>query len=165
MSGAMLEGWKDFYVAVASAASALAGLVFVALSINLDRILSIPGLPARGAETVILLAAALMVSLVALIPGQSPLVLGLELGAVGVIAWGVPVALQIMTWRGRTYPKRWQFRQRASLHQAATLPLLVGSAAMIVAANGAPYWVALGVVLSLCLGLVNAWVLLVEILR
>src|SRR5271156_4915389 len=109
----MLEGWKDFYVAVAGAASALAGLVFVALSINLEKIISIPGLPARGAETIILLAGALIVALVTLIPSQSSLMLGMELGAVGVVAWGAPLALQIAAARRRTYFKQWQFMQRA----------------------------------------------------
>jgi len=163
--GGILEGWKDFYVAVAGAASALAGLVFVALSINLEKILAIPGLPARGAETVILLAGALIVALVTLIPSQSSLALGAELGAVGLVTWGAPFSLQIAALRRRSYFKRWQFMQRAVLHQVATLPLLVSSALMIVSQTGAPYWLALGVVLSLCLGLVNAWVLLVEILR
>ena len=165
MPGGMLEGWKDFYVAVASATSALAGLVFVALSINLEKILAIPGLPARGAETVILLAGALIVALVTLIPGQSSLMLGVELGAVGLVAWGAPFALQIAAGRRRTYVKRWHFTLRAVLHQAATLPILVGGALMVVVETSAPYWLALGVVLSLCLGLLNAWVLLVEILR
>ena len=44
--------WQSFFVAVISAAAALTGLLFVAVSINLDKILKGRSyLPARAAET------------------------------------------------------------------------------------------------------------------
>ena len=50
-------GWSDFFVAQVGATAALAGLVVVAISINLQRILSFPQLPGRAAEMLILLVA------------------------------------------------------------------------------------------------------------
>jgi modulator of FtsH protease len=44
----------DFCVAVLGAAAALTGLVFLAVSINLRRILDYPHLPGRAGQTVIL---------------------------------------------------------------------------------------------------------------
>ncbi len=40
--------WTNFFVVVAGASAALAGLVIVALSVNLDRILEHPHQPARA---------------------------------------------------------------------------------------------------------------------
>jgi hypothetical protein len=64
-------GWDNFFVAEAGASAALAGLLFVALSINLQRIMSLPTLPGRAAE-----------GLVSLIAGIS-----LLLGAGGGLHW------------------------------------------------------------------------------
>ncbi len=50
--------WADFGVAVAGAAAALAGLLFVAVSLNLRDILALPQLPARAALTLGLLVVA-----------------------------------------------------------------------------------------------------------
>ena len=40
--------WTDLFVASAGASAALAGLVFVAVSINVDRILKLEGVPGRA---------------------------------------------------------------------------------------------------------------------
>jgi hypothetical protein len=77
--------WSDFFVAVAGASAALAGLVFVAVSINVDRILGLPGLPDRALATVMLLLSVVLVSLLALIPGQSRGALAAELLVVGLV--------------------------------------------------------------------------------
>ena len=64
--------WSDFFVASAGASAALAGLVFVAVSIHVERILQFRGLPERALATVLLLLSVVLVTLICLIPGQSP---------------------------------------------------------------------------------------------
>ena len=62
--------WESFFVALAGAAAALVGLVFVALSINLTKVLGGRGLPERAAEAIVLLSSVLLVALLGLVPGQ-----------------------------------------------------------------------------------------------
>ena len=159
------EPWKDFFAASVGAASALAGLVFVALSINLDRILKFRGLTARSGETIVLLSAALFASLLGLAPIHSPHGLAYTLMAVALCAWGPTMRSQLAEWRTREAATRPQLVRRVLLHQLATLPLVVASVGVLAAWDGAPYALAIGIVLSLAVGLLNAWVLLVEIMR
>jgi hypothetical protein len=166
MEASAAKEWGDFLVAAAGAAGALAGLVFVALSINLNRILSLPGVPGRAGETVMLLAGALIAALLALIPGQSSAWLGLTLLAVGLLAWSVPTVIQIQTFRKRQYYTVQMAVFRFLLYQTATLPLLLsGLSLQRGRPTGGMQWLASFVVLSLIVALFNAWVLLVEIMR
>jgi modulator of FtsH protease len=47
---AITHDWSDFFAAEVGVAAALAGLLFVAVSINLTRILEYPSLPTPAVE-------------------------------------------------------------------------------------------------------------------
>jgi hypothetical protein len=49
--------------------------------------------------------------------------------------------------------------------QVAVLPLLAAGVSLLVGAGGGLYWLVPGIVLCLVVGVLDAWVLLVEILR
>src|ERR1700742_5101249 len=91
-------GWNSFFVAEVSAAAALSGLLFVAVSINIAEILKYPQLPTRAAETIGMLMAALIEGSLALVPHQSYGALGVEVLAVGGVVLVVPLGLM---WRRR----------------------------------------------------------------
>jgi hypothetical protein len=63
--------WHDFFVAQVGASAALAGLLFVAISINIKSILEMPWLPARAGLTILLLLGALLEASFALWPQAS----------------------------------------------------------------------------------------------
>jgi hypothetical protein len=79
MSADEIALWEGFAVALAGVAAVLAGLVFVAVSINIDRILRVRGLPGRAGESVILFLSTLCQCVLVLIPHQPARALGAEL--------------------------------------------------------------------------------------
>jgi hypothetical protein len=95
------DGWGELFLAEAGASAALAGLLFVAISINLERILQGTGLPGRAGEAIVLLVAVLVVSTLGLVPGQSPTVLGAELLGAGLVAWLILVVIDVRAVRSR----------------------------------------------------------------
>jgi hypothetical protein len=163
--GGTIADWANFFVAEVGAAAALSGLVIVAISINLQRILSFPQLPGRAAEMLILLVGALLASSFGLVPGQSPRMLGSEILAAGLVMTIAPVVIQ-----GRQFPilksqpvTWWLWRLLIAL--CAGLPVLVGGCYLIGGSMSGFYWVAAGVLVTLAGTVWNSWVLLVEILR
>jgi hypothetical protein len=87
--------WADFFVAELGAAAALAGLVIVAISINVTRILSSPLLPGRAAETLVTPTGVLLASTYALVPHQPVWLLAGEIVMTGVVMWIVPTLIQV----------------------------------------------------------------------
>jgi hypothetical protein len=155
--------WSDFLVATAGTAGALAGLLFVALSINLARILELPGISGRAGETILLLAVVLVGALFALVPQLPAARLGWMFLLLWLLAWAEPTLRQLRELRRPQY--RTYTVQRLVLYQLATLPLLLAGLSLHGYLAGGLQWFALAVVLSIAVALLNAWVLLVEILR
>jgi hypothetical protein len=156
--------WHDLFVATAGASAALAGLVFVAVSINIERILKYPGLPDRALETVLLLLGVLLVSIVGLIPGQSHVALGTELLVVGLVLGTVIARLPMIRATTEREPRAWIWG-RWAVRVVGTVPLIVGGASVLASTGGGLYWVVAGIVFGIVGAVSNAWVLLVEILR
>jgi hypothetical protein len=165
-----MNEWHDFFLAQAGAAGVLTGLVFVGVSINLQKIVSNPssGLAGRAAEALILLVAVLLASVLVLVPGQGPGVLGAEALVVGLAAWGWIVAIQLprlRDWGTMRADLRGPFVLRVVLCQVATLPLVIAGVAVLGVGPGGVYWLMAGTVFSILAALFEAWVLLVEINR
>jgi hypothetical protein len=159
------ESWESLFVTEAGVAAVLAGLLFVAVSINLAKILQHPGLPGRAAEAIGLLTGVLMACTLGLVPGQPRTMLGAELLAAGLGAWLVQVGIHLRAVRHRTGPSPAALGGRIGLAQAAVLPLPAAGLSLLLGAGGGLYWLVPGIILGVVVAILDAWVLLIEILR
>jgi hypothetical protein len=157
--------WSTLLTVEAETAATLTGLVFVAVSINLDRVMAYPGLPGRAAESILQFLEVFLISIIALIPGQPEWVLAIEFLVIGVFFWVVQIIGQVLYLLLKTGHPRWWFVLRSTLSQLATIPFCVAGIALLMRAPGALYWLMPGFVFSFAAGIVSAWVLLVEIRR
>jgi modulator of FtsH protease len=161
---AVAAEWSDLFVAAAGASAALAGLVFVAVSINIEPIVASPGLPDRALMTLILLLGVLIVSLFGLIPGQTAEGLGLELLVQSAI-WTVAIGwFAVRSLPARPIPAGW-YAARLVPPLFGTVPYVVGSILLLSGSSSGLDWVFAGIIGALVAAVMNAWVLLVEILR
>jgi hypothetical protein len=155
--------WHDFFIGTIGAAAALTGLLFVAISINLEQILKYPQLPGRAAGTLGILVSGLVVSGFALAPGQGNRTLGIEIAAAGVIV--AAQAVWVTHGKGTPdEPNSWLIQHLASL-LLPSIAFVVGGVSLIAGGGGGLYWVFAGTLIVFVSASINAWVLLVEILR
>jgi modulator of FtsH protease len=157
-------GWESFFVAEVGAAAALAGLLFVALSINLSKVLAFPQLPGRAAEGLLALVGILVASTLGLVPGQARVLFGVELAVLGGAIWGVPVWMQSRVAHDPKAPRYWMI-VRVATHQLSTVPMVVAGVSLLAQVGGGLYWLVPATILSFAASLINSWVLLVEIQR
>jgi modulator of FtsH protease len=155
--------WHDFFMGTIGAAAALTGLLFVAISINLEQILKYPQLPGRAAGTLGILVSALVVSGFALAPRQSNRALGIEIAAAGAIV--AVQAVWVALGKGAPgEPGSWLVQHLASL-LLPSAAFIVGGVSLAADVGGGLYWVLAAVLLVFVSASINAWVLLVEIMR
>ena len=156
--------WSELFVASAGASAALAGLVFVAVSINVEQIMGFESLPERALETVLLLLSVLLISIIGLIPGQGHAALGGELLGEGLLLGAVIARLST---RGLPQGPKARSRKlgRLVVRATGTLPMIVGGVSVLFEAGGGLYWTAGGILCATAGAVANAWVLLIEIRR
>ena len=120
--------WTDFFIAAAGASAALAGLVFVSLSVNINRILQFSNLPSRSASTIGALMLILVTSMAALIPGQRLEMLGIEILIFGALQWLLEALAvrKALIARRELHRPRFEWMIGAVAGQVETLPFIVG---------------------------------------
>jgi hypothetical protein len=161
-----MDGWANFFLGELGAAAALAGLLFVSVSVNLARILELGRMADRGLEALVMLFLVIVVASLPLVPAQPLRLLGGEIFAAGAAVLAVTVHLQ------RVYLQTVDpayLRQSTQMVQFNRLAVAVISlAGLVIVWRGDEmgiYLLAPGILLSFCAAGANAWVLLIEINR
>jgi hypothetical protein len=154
--------WHDFFVTAGTAAAALTGLLFVALSIQLDRILGHTEHRFRARGNFFGLTVVMVMALVVLMPGLGGRWLGVglivpNLAAAIVNAWHIRRILPTF-FRGSII-----FPLRVALSYVLILMGVVGGLSVMAGAGGGLVWPAIESIGMLLIALLGAWSLLVGV--
>ena len=159
------QPWHDFFMVTAEAAATLTGLAFIAVSINLSKILNTVGLTSLASEALVQLLGAFFVSCLPLIPFQSERALGIEITVMATALWSIETYLQVVYLRRRSgHPVTWALR-RILRTQLSCVPLIAAGCACLRNTPSALFWLLPGLLFSFIGGVANAWVLLIESVR
>lgn len=160
----MDDAWQVFFAAQVGASAALLGLLFVGVSLNLDKILAGPLLPRRGLLALLLLLAVLVVGSVTLVPGLPEAALAAALMAAGLSLAALGLSVSLGSWRSPA-TSRLNIAFGFAMSQLAALPYVAAAVVLLAGGTGAPGWIAAAMILSTAKAVADAWVLLVEINR
>jgi modulator of FtsH protease len=160
-----LNEWNTLLAVQAGAAATLTGLVFVAVSINLAKIIAYPGLPSRAAESILQFLQVFFICTAILIPEQPTMAVGIEILAIAAFSWTTQIIMHVRYARSRSGDPRLWLIIRIVQTQLASVPLVVGAVYVLIGWPAGLYWLVPGFVFSFVGGVANAWVLLVEVVR
>jgi len=161
-----MNAWSSFFQGELGAAAALAGLLFVSISVNQARILELGKFANRAVEALFMLFLVVVVSSVGLIPGQPTRLVGAE-----VLAAAAATLLALLPLQAG------YMRELAPHHRARAVNLVAGNlvsvsviglGGIVLVATGDGvgfYFIPPGMLLTFFSVAANAWVLLIEINR
>src|SRR6202167_806235 len=135
-------GWTGFFSAEVGASAGLAGLIFVAVSINLAQIVKETHLVSRSAKALLSLMGVLFASSLCLMPDMSGAILGYELTALGAAIWVAPTLAQYGAARRNTYVDTKTKVFHFVLTELSAIPFVIGGLSLARGAGGGLYWLA-----------------------
>ncbi|HEX5429559.1 MAG TPA: hypothetical protein VFX17_00580 [Patescibacteria group bacterium] len=160
-----VAAWGAFFMAVAGAGAALTGLVFVSITLNLQKIVGSARLVGRAEEAVLHLLSTVILSLVCLMPGISA-----KLTGIFVLILIIPTWIFLTDLHRRAYAEQKQENMRSFMSrfvpaQVALVPIIISGISLMAHGGGGLGWLAFGLMASVTVGVVDAWVLTIEIIR
>jgi hypothetical protein len=157
--------WHDFYVMTGGAAAALAGLLFVALSLHAREIKANAFFSNRAVGTLMSLVSMLIISGAVLIPGQPIVLVGAEVEAAALLFVAF-IARQILT-RGRDAPpvaSTWMHRLMEFAGGTIWIVLFnVAGVSLLVQLGGGLYILAVVMFFMFAWNIYIAWILITEV--
>jgi hypothetical protein len=157
--------WDSFFMAEVGAAAALAGLIFVSITINLQRIVANPSVTLRAFQALLLLVGTFVLAAIFLVPGQSPPEQGAELLVVTVALWVALDGLEWSAWARASALYRGFLTGHSIQIQIPYVFAFVGSVALLLSSPSALYWFVPATLSAFLIAIFEAWVLTIPILR
>jgi hypothetical protein len=162
----MLSTWSSFFQGELGAAAALAGLLFVSVSVNQVKILQLGRMADRGLEALGILFLIIMVTSLPLVPEQPLRLLGAEIFVLGTIALIATVLLQRSYMRHVEELYRRSSMKTVAINRLAVAVITLAGLTLLWRGDGVGlYLLPAGILLSFFAASAGAWVLLVEINR
>jgi modulator of FtsH protease len=162
-----LGDWSNFYIASAGAAAALAGLVIVAISVNINHILEYAHLPVRAAAAISSLILILISSLTGLFYDMTTHNFGLIVILATLLAYifGLKVLVNILSKNSKRGISIKERLLQIAITQLGLLMFLVSGILLTIKVSTGFTLLAYSILIVFISSVFNAWVLLVEILR
>ncbi len=157
--------WDNFFTAEVGAAAALAGLIFVGISINLQRIVQLPMVANRALQSLLVLLSLLGIESLLLVPGPSPSVQGVSVAGIAIATGLALNLLERRSWREVEPRFRAVLRNHTVEIQLPWVLVLLGGIALLTNSTGALYWFVPATLGGFLIAVVEAWIITVEILR
>jgi modulator of FtsH protease len=162
----MMEAWNSFFLGELGAGAALAGLLFVSVSVNHARILELGRTADRGIEALLMMFLVIVTASLPLIPGQPPRLLGGEVLATASLILAALVPIQQGYLRDLDPAQRKRSIHLVRGNRLAVAIIGLAGAVLLWRGDGTGvYILPLGIFLSFFAVGCNAWVLLIEINR
>ena len=154
------EQWHDFFVMVGGGAAVLTGLVFVALSLNVNVVTQDATHRYRALDTLTALAGVFVICALALMGGQDHRAVGIEWLVVAAISIAVYLRgyVQAVRLSGST---AWLRGRRMVVAAVLYLTQLIGAALLIADHIAGLYLAAVAMVTALTFMISSAWLLVV----
>ncbi len=157
----MAQDWTNFADITGSAAGALTGLLFVAVSLNRERIAGHRALRGQAGQTLVLFMLPLLISILLVLPGLTVTALGTGLIVLAVVAGATLLVIARKKNPASDEPTDplAQLIDKASPNLIVVALILVAGCLQLAGDEGL-YWVAASSVVSLVGGVANAWLFL-----
>ena len=155
-----MQGWETFAVLAGGAAATMTGLLFVAVSIRVDRIKESAELRNRAGQTLTLFGTVVVAAILVAIPVQKDWTLGIELVALAALTG---TATYHLDRRARADESDQQFGRliEAVSPNGITLALLLASGVTLIFGQNAGLYVLVAPILvALIGGVTTAWLFL-----
>ncbi|HXW34820.1 MAG TPA: hypothetical protein VEJ87_09605 [Acidimicrobiales bacterium] len=155
------SAWFAFGAALGAISAALTGLLFVAVSIKSNVLMTSRNLSSRAAQSLTLFMTMVLTSLVLAAP-QPRVALGIELVALSL---GSGVVMAVLDHRAGHAADRSvaNYLQRFSPNLVTPVLIAIGGVTLIVKVGGGFYWLLPAAIASLLAGVVSAWLVLVKV--